>query len=212
MITSGYLFSASFFYFQIQLNQYLRLQKQKAMTQAEILTLIDEELSTDLIKTELSQQKIVWMDHSGTENSVSPHQTAINNDGIFAWWQCNETGKEEVHIRLKEKKIITWKPPINTLGQPIFRDGLLYFHENYLIIKYKDNHYQRLFIFDIKTLKDEEILINALTIQIKIIGNELFLGGLYDDEEFIKITMYPDRLEKENVNKNDLQQRNIIFD
>ena len=182
------------------------------MTQAEILTLIDEELSTDHIKTELSQQKMVWMDHSGKENSVSPHQTAINNEGIIAWWQCNETGKEEVHIRLKEKKIITWKPPINTLGQPTFRDGLLNFYENYLIIKYKDTHYQRIFIFNIKTLQDEEILINALTIQVKMIGNELFLGGLYLDEEFIKITMYPDRLEKENIDEAYLQQRNITFD
>ena len=182
------------------------------MTQAEILTLIDEELSTDHIKTELSQQKIVWIDHLGTENSVLPHQTAINKDGIIAWWQCNEAGKEKVHIRLKKKKLLTWKPPINTLGQAIFRDGLLYFHENYLIIKYKDTYYQRLFIFNIETLKDEEILINALTIQVKIIENELFLGGLYPDEEFIKITMYPDRIEKENINEAYLQQRNITFD
>ncbi|AZA90729.1 Uncharacterised protein [Chryseobacterium nakagawai] len=182
------------------------------MTQAEILTLIDEELFTDHIKTELNEQKIVWTDHSGTENSISPHQTAINNNGIIAWWQCNETGKEEVRIRLEEKKIITWKPLINTLGQPTFRDGLLYFHENYLIIKYKDTHYQRLFIFNIKTLKDEEILINALTIQLKIIGNELFLGGLYPDEECIKITMYPDRFEKEHINEAYLQQRSITFD
>ncbi|MEJ5104528.1 hypothetical protein [Chryseobacterium sp. MYb328] len=182
------------------------------MTQAEILTLIDEELFTDNIKTELSEHKIVWTDPSGTENSVSPHQTAINNEGIIAWWQCNEAGKEKVHIRLREKKVITWKPPINTLGQPTFRDGILYFHENYLIIKYKDTHYQRLFIFNIRTLKNEEILINALTIQVKIIGNELFLGGLYQDEEFIKITMYPDHLEKENINEAYLQQRKITFD
>lgn len=182
------------------------------MTQAEILTLIDEEIATEHIKTELSQQKIVWTDHLGTENSVSPHQTAINSNGVIAWWQSNEAGKEEIRIRLKEKKVITWNPPINTLKQPVFRDGLLYFYESYLIIKYKDNHYQRLFIFNIKTLKDEEVLINALTIQLKLIGNELFLGGLYHDEEFIKITMYPDRLEKETIDETYLQQRNIIFD
>lgn len=182
------------------------------MTQAEILTVIDQELFTDHIKTELSEQKIVWTDHSETENSVFPHQTAINNNGIIAWWQCNEAGKEEVHIRLKEKKVITWKPPIHTLEQTTFRDGLLYFYENYLVIKYKDTHYQRLFIFNIKTLKDEEILINALTIQVKITGNELFLGGFYHDEECIKITMYPDHFEKENIDMAYLQQRNIIFD
>lgn len=182
------------------------------MTQAEILTLIDEELFIDNIKTELSEQKIIWTDHSGTENSVSPHQTAINSNGVIAWWQCNEAGKEEVRIRLKEKKILAWQPPINTLVQPTFRDGLLYFYENHLIIKYKDTHYQRLFIFNINTLKDEEILINALTIQVKIIGNELFLGGLYQDEEFLKITMYPDRFEKKNIDKAYLHQRNITFD
>jgi hypothetical protein len=97
--------------------------------------------------------------------------------------------------------VITWKPPINTLEQPVFRDGLLYFHKNYLIIKYKDSHYQRVFIFNITTLKDEEIIINALTIRVKIIGNELFLAGLYSDEEFIKITMYPDHLEREILMK-----------
>ncbi|WP_160136326.1 hypothetical protein [Chryseobacterium sp. c4a] len=182
------------------------------MTQAEILTLIDEELTTDDVQTEMSPQKIVWTDHSGTENSVSPHQTAINGHGVIAWWQCNKAGKEEVRVRLQEKKVITWNPTITTLGQPIFRDGLLYFYENYLIIKYKDNHYQRLFIFNIQTLKDEEILINALTIQVKIIENELFLGGFYHDEEFIKITMYPDCLEKENIDEAYLQQRNITFD
>ncbi|WP_185287595.1 hypothetical protein [Chryseobacterium lactis] len=182
------------------------------MTQAEILTLIDEELFTDHIKTELTEQKIVWTDHVGMENSVSPHQTAINNDGVIAWWQCNAAGKEEVRIRLKEKKVITWKPPINTLEQPVFRDGLLYFHKNYLIIKYKDSHYQRVFIFNITTLKDEEIIINALTIRVKIIGNELFLAGLYSDEEFIKITMYPDHFERENIDEAYLRQRNITFD
>ncbi|BAP33109.1 laminin [Chryseobacterium sp. StRB126] len=182
------------------------------MTQAEILTLIDEELFTDNIKTEVSEQKIIWTDHSGMENSVSPHQIAINNDGVIAWWQCNKAGKEEVRIRLKEKKVMTWKPPINTLGQPLFRDGLLYFYENYLIIKYKDTHYQRLFIFNIKTLKNEEIIINALTIQVKMIGNELFLGGLYHDEEFIKITIYPDHFEKESIDEVYLHQRNITFD
>ncbi|AZB23163.1 MULTISPECIES: hypothetical protein [Chryseobacterium] len=182
------------------------------MTQAEILTLIDEELFTDNIRTEVSEQKIVWMDPSGIENSVSPHQTAINSNGVIAWWQCNEAGKEEVRIRLREKKVITWKPPITTLERPAFRDGLLYFYEDHLIIKYKDTHYQRLFIFNITTLKDEEILINALTIQVKIIENELFLGGFYHDEEFVKITMYPDHFEKENIDEAYLHQRNITFD
>lgn len=182
------------------------------MTQAEILTLIDEELFTNNIKTELCEQKIIWTDPSGTENSVSPHQTAINNNGVIAWWQCNEAGKEEVHIRIKEKKILTWKPPVTTLKSPIFRDGLLHFYENFLIIKYKDAHYQRIFIFNIKTLKGEEILVDALTIQVKIIGNELFLGGLYHDEEFIRITMYSDHFEKENIDEAYLQQRNITFD
>lgn len=182
------------------------------MTQAEILTLIDDELFLDNIKTELSDQKIIWKDHSGTENSILPHQTAINNEGVFAWWQCNEAGKEHVHIRLKERNVITWKPPVDTLIKPIFRDGLLYFHKNYLIIKYKDRHYQRLFIFNIKTLKDEEIILNALTIQVKIIDNDLFLAGLYSDEDFIKITMHPDHIERETIDENYLRQRNITFD
>ncbi|AZA99904.1 hypothetical protein EG359_09835 [Chryseobacterium joostei] len=182
------------------------------MTQADILNLIDDELLLDNIKTELNKQHIVWTDHSGTENSINIHQTAINNDGVIAWWQYNEAGKEQVSVRLAERKVITWKPPVTTLEQPSFRDGSLYFYENYLIIKYKDKHYQRLFIFNIKTLQTEEIILNALTIQIKVIGNELFLGGLYHDEEFIKVTMYADRFEKENIDEAYLQQRNITFD
>ncbi|WP_106914836.1 hypothetical protein [Chryseobacterium aurantiacum] len=182
------------------------------MTQADILTLIDDELLLDNIKTELNKQHIVWTDHLGTENSINIQQTAVNNDGVIAWWQYNEAGKEQIRVRLEERKIITWKPPINTLGQPSFRDGFLYFYENYLIIQYKDKHYQRLFIFNIKTLQTEEIIINALTIQTKIIGNELFLGGFYQDEEFIKITMYSDYFEKENIDEAYLQQRNITFD
>ncbi|MGU3376254.1 hypothetical protein [Chryseobacterium sp. M5A1_1a] len=182
------------------------------MTQSEILNLIDDELLLDNIKTELNKQHIVWTDHSGTENSINIHQTAVNNSGAIAWWQYNEAGKEQVCIRLKERNVITWKPPINTLGKPLFRDGSLYFHENYLIIKYKDRHYQRLFIFNIKTLQTEEIILNALTIQIKIIGNELFLGGLYHDEEFIKITMHSDHFEREIIDEAYISKRNITFD
>ncbi|MGL6129613.1 hypothetical protein, partial [Chryseobacterium artocarpi] len=79
-------------------------------------------------------------------------------------------------------------------------------------IKYKDRHYQRLFIFNIKTLKDEEIILNALTIQVKIIDNDLFLAGLYSDEDLIKITMHPDHIERETIDENYLRQRNITFD
>ncbi|AZA77739.1 hypothetical protein EG347_09510 [Chryseobacterium sp. G0186] len=182
------------------------------MTQAEILNMIDDELLMEDITTELNEQKIIWRDHLGIENSINIHQTAVNNDGTIAWWQYNELGKEQVRIKLKEKTVITWKPPITSLEQTLFRDGLLYFYENYLIIKYKDKHYQRLFIFNIKTFETEEIIINALTIQVKIAGNELFVAGLYSDEEFIKITMHPNRLERENIDEEYLNKRNIKFD
>lgn len=182
------------------------------MTQSEILNMIDDELLMEDIQTELNEQKIIWRDDFGAENSINIHQTAINNNGAVAWWQCNESGKEQVCIKLKEKNIITWKPPITSLEQTFFRDGLLYFYENYLIIKYKDKHYQRVFIFNIKTFETEEIIINALTIQVKIESNELFLAGLYSDEEFIKVTMHPDRLERENIDEEDLNKRNIKFD
>lgn len=77
------------------------------MTQVEILTLIDQELITDHIKTELSDQKLSGQTIQELKTQYPPHQTAINNNGIIAWWQCNEAGKEEVHIRIKEKKVIT---------------------------------------------------------------------------------------------------------
>ncbi len=182
------------------------------MTQAEILNLIDDELFMENIKTELTEQEIVWTDTFGAKNSVSIHQTAINNNGVIAWWQNNEAGKEQVRIRIDEKTFITWKPPINTLGQSSFSGGLLYFYENYLIIKYKDKHRERLFIFNITTLKAEEILLRNLTTQVKISGNELLLTGLYSDEDFIKITMHPDRIERESIDQEYIHRRNITLD
>lgn len=196
----------------VQLNQYLRPCKLKIMAKAEIPKQINEELLGDPMNTELNEQKMIRTYPESVENLVFPHQTATNNHGDTAWWQCHEAGKEQVQIRLRDKRIITWKPPVNTLEQPTFRDCLLYFHEHYLIIKYKDKHYQRLFIFNIRTLQDEEIMINALTIRVKVTGNELFLAGFYSDEELIKITMHPDRLEKENIDEAYLHQRNITFD
>lgn len=182
------------------------------MAKAEIPKPINEELLGDPMNTELCEQKMIRTLPESAEDPVFPNQTVTNNHGDTAWWQCNETGKEQVQIRLRDKKMITWKPPVNTLEQPISRDRILFFHEHYLMIKYKDKHYQRLFIFNIQTLQNEEIIINALTIRIKITGNELFLAGLYNDEELIKITMHPDRLEKENIDEAYLHQRNIIFD
>ncbi|HCN48060.1 MAG TPA: hypothetical protein DIT10_02985 [Chryseobacterium sp.] len=182
------------------------------MAKAEIPKQINEALLRDQMNTELSEQGMIRTYPESAESLVFPHQTTANLHGDTAWWQCNEAWKEQVQIRLRDKRMITWKPPVNTLDQPIFRDGFLYFHEHYLIIKYKDKHYQRLFIFNIQTLQDEEILINALTIRVKVIGNELFLAGFYHDEEMIKITMYPDRLEREMIDEEYLSQKHITFD
>ncbi|KFF75311.1 hypothetical protein HX13_03535 [Chryseobacterium sp. P1-3] len=182
------------------------------MAKTEIPKQINEELLEDPMNMELSEQTMIRPHPESVENTVFPHQTTTNNHGDTAWWQCNEAGKEQVQIRLRDKKILTWKPPVSTLEQPTFRGCLLYFYENYLIIKYKDKHYQRLFIFNIHTLRNEEILIDALTIRVKIIGNELFLAGFYSDEELIKITMHPDHIERENIDETYLQQRNITFD
>ncbi|MGN7864913.1 hypothetical protein [Chryseobacterium sp.] len=182
------------------------------MAKAEIPKQIKEELLEDPMNMELSEQKMIRTHPESVENTVFPHQTTDNNHGDTAWWQCSEAGKEQVQIRLRDKRILTWKPPVSTLEQPAFRDCLLYFYENYLIIKYKDKHYQRVFIFNIQTLRNEEIMINALTIRMKILGNELFLAGFYSDEELIKITMHPDHIERENIDETYLQQRNITFD
>lgn len=182
------------------------------MAKAEIPKQINEELLGDHMNRELNEQKIIRTQPELAESTVFPHHTVTNNHGDTAWWQCNEAGKEQVQVRFRDKRIITWKPPVSTLEQPTFRDCLLYFYENYLIIKYKDKHYQRLFIFNIRTLQNEEILINALTIRMKILGNELFLAGFYSDEELIKITMHPDHIERENIDETYLQQRNITFD
>ncbi|MFZ4930086.1 hypothetical protein [Chryseobacterium sp. Mn2064] len=178
------------------------------MTQAEILNLIDEELFMNNIKTEMTEEEIVWKDNFEAENSVSVDKTAVNSRGILAWWQYNEVGKEQVYIRINERTLITWRPPINNP----YNNARLYFYEQYLIIKYKDKHRERLFIFNIQTLNCEEIILKNLTTQIQITGNELLLRGFYSDEEFIKITMYPDRIEKEIVDENYFQQRNITFD
>ncbi|UKB83093.1 hypothetical protein LF887_19065 [Chryseobacterium sp. MEBOG06] len=177
------------------------------MTQAEILNLIDEELFMNNIKTEITEEKIVWTDNFGAENSVSVYQTAVNSYGILAWWQYNEAGKEQVYIRINERTLIMWRPPINNP----YSNARLYFYEHYLIIKYQDKHRERLFIFNIQTLNCEEIILKNLTTQIQIVGNELLLRGFYSDEEFIKITLYPDHFEKEIVDEAYINQKNITL-
>ncbi|KFF01666.1 hypothetical protein [Chryseobacterium luteum] len=180
------------------------------MTTKEIFEIIEEELYMTVRDFEIEEDRIFWKDAFGAEIEICKYSTAINNQGVFAWWQSNEVGHELVRIKINRDTIINWRPPINTMGQPS-SGGYLQFFENSLVTQYLDKHGERLFIFNVHTLKAEEIITKGFRKKIKLNGNELFVADSYENE-FIKISIYPDRLEREEIDEAYLDRRNIKFD
>jgi hypothetical protein len=180
------------------------------MTTKEIFDIIEDELYLTVPDFEIEENRIFWKDTFGAEIEISRHSTAINDRGIFAWWQSNEVGHELVRIKINKDIIINWRPPINTMGQPS-SGGHLQFFENFLIALYQDKHRQRLFVFNIDTLKAEEVVTKGFSKKVKLNGNELFIADSFENE-FIKITLYPERMEREEIDEEYMNSRNIKFD
>lgn len=178
------------------------------MTTKEIFLLVQEELYAQNVDTEIKEDEIVWTDHYGAENSVSAWQTAVSDNGWAAWWILNDVGNDMVKIWLCKDTVITWHPPLNTIGHPAFGVRLQFF-ENFLIVRYHDKHRERFFIFNIHTLNKTEIFF--MPSKFKSYGNELIVGKSFNNQ-LLKITTYPDRMEKEEVDEEYMKIRNIKFD
>lgn len=91
------------------------------MTTKEIFDIIEDELYLTVPDFKIEEDRIFWKDTFGAEIEISRHSTAINDRGIFAWWQSNEVGHELVRIKINKDIIINWRPPINTMGKPSSR-------------------------------------------------------------------------------------------
>ncbi|MBB6372461.1 hypothetical protein [Chryseobacterium shigense] len=180
------------------------------MTTEEIFSIIEEELYLTVPDFTIEEDRIFWKDAFGAEIEIYRYSTASNNQGVFAWWQSNEAGNELIRIKINRDIIINWRPPINTMGQPS-SGGHLQFFENFLITQYQDKHGQRLFVFNVDTLKAEEIITKGFSKKVKLNGSELFVADS-SENKFIKISIYPDRLEREEVDEEYMNSRNIKFD
>lgn len=148
-----------------------------------ILDIIEEELFQDNIDTDIKDNTIVWKDNFNAENEVHLHETAKHN-GIVAWWQRNEVGKELVRIKLSDALIINWRPPINTMG--LISDGcsFIQFYQHYLIVKYRDKHGERAFVININKLTFEELAMKGRDYDFELIENQLIAKALRSTDQF----------------------------
>lgn len=178
------------------------------MTTREIFLLVQEELYAQNVDTEITEDEIVWTDHYGAENSVSEWQTAVSEIGWVAWWLRNDVGNDMVKIWKSRDIVITWHPPLNTMGQSSL-GGRLQFFENFLIIRYYDKHGERIFIFNIPTLNKTEIFM--IPSKFKSYGHTLFIGNSFNSQ-VLKITNDTSHMEKEEVDEEYMESLNLKFD
>lgn len=180
------------------------------MINDDILNKIDEELFQDNISTEINEETITWIDNFGAENKVYKWMTT-SNENLFAWWQCNEVGKEVVRIKLENNVIINWRPPINTMGTESLGCSFIKFFLNYLIVIYADKHTNRIFTINTKNIIVEEVNFYGYYKKIKLVDNELFVTKSSSDE-ILKLTIFPNRVNNEIVDAAYLKIKKISFD
>lgn len=178
--------------------------------QNEALDIIDEELFQDNIDTDIVDGKIVWKDNFGAENEIESDQIAVNGD-IIAWWQKNEVGKELVRIKIQEGFIINWRPPINTMGTNSMGCSFIEFYNEFLVLKYRDKHRERIFIINTKNIAAEEIKLKSYRKQMKLVDKELYIKEV-EGGQIIKISIQSDEFTKEQIDENYLFSRGINFD
>ncbi len=174
-----------------------------------VLEIIEEELFQDNIDTELKENSIFWKDNFGTENEINNDQIAVNGN-VIAWWQKNEVGKELVRIKVQDDIIINWRPPINTMGLNFGGCGFIEFYLEFLILKYRDKHRERIFIINTKNLKIVEINTEGGTKGMILIKNNLYIKEL-PSGQITKISIHSDKLINVIIDENYLISKNIIF-
>ncbi len=179
------------------------------MDKKEILRSIYVDLPDDK-NVELKDDILIWIDHFGAENSVSIEDIAYENSKI-AWWQNNSAGLDLVFLKLHPTILITWQIPLNTMGQFSWGCSNIFFYKNYLIVKYKDKHSDRIFFFNTNNLKIEEIVTTYYWKKIKLIDNRLYVWDI-KGEEYLEVKIFENNLERTIINLIDLNKKGIVLE
>ncbi len=179
----------------------------KKMDAREIIKSIYIDLPFDE-NVELKDNELIWIDNFGGENSVSIKDIAFNEKS-FAWWQCNSAGLDSVFLKLNPQILVNWKIPLNTMGQPSWGCQNIFFYKNYLIVKYKDKHSDRILFLNTNNLNIEEILTTSYYWKnIKLIENVLYIWDR-KGEECIEVEIFENKLERRITNLINLNKAGI---
>ena len=174
------------------------------------LDIIEEELFQDNIDSEIKENAIYWKDNHGAENVIRKSQTAVAGERI-AWWQQNEVGKELVRIRLKKDLIVNWRPPINTMGLGSMGCDFLEFYEDFLVLRYRDKHRERVFIIHLENLEIEEINLKGYKKKMKRVEEKLYVKTELKGE-CLMISLNPEGTITEGINQEFLDSQKIILE
>jgi len=166
------------------------------MTKQELLNQIYHEI--EFSEGELEDYQIVFKDIFGAQNYISINDIAYSN-GIFAWYETSDIGKDKVKIKWNESLTIEWNLHINAIG--ISNGGCKFFDfcENFLIVCFADKHRDRFVLFNLKKLNIEEIPLDGYRKEIRKNDNEIIINESYSKRDFdnYKITIFKDRFTKE---------------
>jgi hypothetical protein len=166
------------------------------MTKQDLLNQIYHEI--DFSDGELEEYKIIWKDIFGAQNYISINDIAYSNE-MYAWYETSDIGKDKVKIKWNESLIIEWNLHINAMG--ISNGGCKFFDffESFLIVCFADKHRDRFALFNLKTLKIEEISLDGYRKEIFKNGNEIIIKESYSKSDFdnYKITIFEDTFSKE---------------
>jgi len=149
----------------------------------------------------LKDHSIWWKDNLGAENEIHRSQTVRDGDKI-AWWQINEVGKDLVRICLQKDRILNWRPPINTMGLGSAGCSFIAFCLDFLILKYRDKHRERIFIIQTQNILAKEIQIAGFTKELKLIDGELFIKDLPSGDLY-KVSFATDNFKIESIDQQD---------
>ncbi|MFY7729093.1 MAG: hypothetical protein ACOVRN_06235 [Flavobacterium sp.] len=173
----------------------------------ELLDKIDDELFADNIDTEIVGDKIIWRDNFHTENYVDIKYTDYSGCK-FAWWQFNSSGKDIVRV-CNGDFIHNWRPKLNNMGGTL---GCIYlkFYENLLFVAYPDKDGDRLYAFDTKQVKTNEVHYCGI-IGVCIYNDLLFVKD-YNKKEVFYMDLKLPLLEKVNISEEEVRNLGIKFD
>lgn len=148
-----------------------------------ILDVIEDILIKENIDSQRKSHSLHWLDNMGAENEILSYETATDGNKI-AWWQRNENGNEIVKIKLENDLVVSWYPPINTMGTHSNGCSFIQFYQQFLIVKYRDKHRERAFIINSDNLQVEEIMLEGRVYEFKLHSNQLMAKEKNSGEQF----------------------------